>query len=148
MGFIRGPSVADQGLKTVINTGTDTSLTLTELHSGVIFLCGGATLAVTLPAAAELTNGWNVMFIGEDASSGTLTATTTITGAGTNELIGHTVTGGDNGNRQLQPPSAGAKDNVKLHTIAARGDWVEITKIGSNFLVFGSSRINNGLPMA
>ena len=134
------------GLKTIVNTGTDTSLTLTDSHSGTIFLVGAVALAVTLPAASVLENGWTVKFIGEHATGGTLTATTTITGAGTNELIGHTVTGGDNGNRQLNPPSAGVKDNVKLHTIAARGDWVEITKIGSNFFVFGSSRITNGLP--
>jgi len=88
------------------------------------------------------------MFIGHHATSATLTNTTTITGAGTNELIGHTVTGGDNQNRQLQPQSAGVSDSVKLHTIAAQGDWVEITKIGSHFFVCGDSRINNGLPMA
>ena len=149
MGFgTHGLSVSDgRALKKVINTGTDTSLTLTDSHSGTIFLVGGATLAITLPAASALQNGWTVKFIGEDESSGTLTATTTITGAGTNELIGHTVTGGDNGMRQLHPPGPGAKDNVKLHSIAARGDWVEITKCGSNFLVFGSSRIADGLPL-
>ena len=153
MGFgVRGLNAGSgkygSGLKTIVNTGTDSSLTLADSHSGTIFLVGAVALAVTLPAASGLENGWTVKFIGEHATSATLTATTTITGAGTNELIGHTVTGGDNGNRQLQPVNPGVKDNVKLHTIAARGDWVEITKIGSNFLVFGSSRINNGLPMA
>jgi len=147
MGFGIGPSKSDSGLKRIIDAGADTSLTLRGSHAGCIFLVGDAALAVTLPAASGLPNGWHVMFIGEGATSGTLTATTTITGAGTNELIGHTVGGGDNGMRQLHPVSAGAKDNVKLHSIAARGDWVEITKIGSNFLVYGSSRIADGLPL-
>jgi len=147
-GLSTGSGHFGRGLKTIVNTGTDTSLTLADSHSGTIFLVGAVALAVTLPAASGLENGWTVKFIGEHATGGTLTATTTITGAGTNELIGHAVTGGDNGNRQLQPVNAGAKDMVMLHTTAARGDWVEITKIGSNFLVFGSSRINNGLPFA
>ena len=147
MPFMTGPSTAALGRKKIINTGTVTSLTLNNSHSNTIFLVGAVALAVTLPAAAGLQNGWTVKFIGEHATGGTLTATTTITGAGTNELIGHAVTGGDNGNRQLQPVNAGVKDNVKLHTTAARGDWVEITKIGSNFLVFGSSRIADGLPL-
>ena len=111
-------------------------------------MCGEAANAVVLPAAASLPDGWTIRFVGHHATSATLTNTTTITGAGTNELIGHTVTGGDNQNRQLQPQSAGASDSVKLHTIAAKGDWVEITKIGSNFFVCGDSRIINGLPMA
>jgi hypothetical protein len=135
-------------LKRVFDLGARTSFVLRARHTNTIFLCGEATNAVTLPAAANLPDGWTVMFIGHHATSATLTNTTTITGAGTNELIGHTVTGPDNQNRQLQPETAGAKDSVKLHTIAARGDWVEITKIGSNFFVCGSSRITNGLPMA
>ena len=148
MGFSAGAGPGGSGLITVIDMGDDTALTLTPEHSNTIFLVGEAALAVTLPAAATIPNGWTVKFIGHHATGGTLTNTTTITGAGTNELIGYTVTGGDNGNRQLNPPTAGAKDNVKLHTIAAKGDWVEITKVGSNFLVFGRSRIANGLPMA
>jgi len=147
MGFRRGPSASENGLKKIFDLGARTSFTLGARHTNTIFLCGEAALAVTLPAASVLPNGWTVRFIGEDASSGTLTNTTTITGAGTDELIGHTVGGGDNGMRQLSPPSPAAKDNVKLHSIAARGDWVEITKIGSNFLVFGSSRIADGLPL-
>ena len=147
MGFFRrGP--ASSGLKKIIDLGDLTSFTLRPRHANTIFLCGEAENAVVLPAAASLPDGWTVMFVGHHATSATLTNTTTITGAGTNELIGHTVTGGDNQNRQLQPQSPGATDSVKLHTIAAQGDWVEITKIGSNFFVCGDSRINNGLPMA
>ena len=144
--FSRGYSRSDRGLKKVIDMGDATDLTLRGRHTNTIFLVGEAALAVVLPAAVDLPIGWTVKFIGHHATGGTLTNTTTITGAGTNELIGYTVTGGDNGNRQLNPPAAGAKDNVKLHTIAAKGDWVEITKVGSNFLVFGRSRITNGLP--
>ena len=146
MGF--GSKRQGDGLKRVTDLGALTSFVLRARHSNGIFLCGQAALSVTLPAAAGLPNGWTVRFIGHHVTSGTLTNTVTITGAGTNELIGHTVTGGDNQNRQLQPQSPGATDSVKLHTIAAQGDWVEITKIGSNFFVCGDSRINNGLPMA
>ena len=148
MGFSRGPGKSETGLRRVIDLGSLTSFTLEEKHSRAIFLCGEAANSVVLPAAAGLPDGWNVMFVGHHATSATLTNTTTITGAGTNELIGHTITGADNQNRQLQPQSPGVKDSVKLHTIAAQGDWVEIIKIGSNFFVTGDSRINNGLPMA
>jgi len=136
------------GLKRVIDLAALTSFSLRARHTNTIFLCGEAALAVALPAAAGLPDGWTVRFVGHHVTSGTLTNTVTITGAGTNELIGHTVTGGDNQNRQLQPATAGVKDNVKLHSIAAGGDWVEITKIGSNFFVYGDSRITNALPMA
>ena len=151
MGFRKGPSAADSGLKKIVDTGTDTALTLTDGHSGTIFLVGGAGLAVVLPAAADLQNGWNAMFVGFYEDSGTLTDTTTITGAGTNELIGHTVTGLDGGsgavgNRQLS--TEGVFDSVKLHSIGLKGDWVEITNIGSNYFVTGDSRIVNALPVA
>jgi len=148
MGLSRGPGVAGSGRKKVINMGDATALTLSDSHTNTIFLVGEAALAVVLPAASGLRDGWNVRFIGHHATSATLTNTTTITGAGTNELIGHTATGADNQNRQLQPQSAGVSDSVKLHTIAAQGDWVDIIKIGSHFFVTGDSRINNGLPMA
>ena len=148
MGFRAGAGSGGSGLITVIDMGDDTALTLTPEHSNTIFLVGEAALAVTLPAAATIPNGWNVKFIGHHATSATLTNTTTITCAGTNELFGHCVTGADNGNRQLQPVSAGAKDDIKLHTIAAKGDWFELTRCGAGYFVFGRSRINNGLPMA
>jgi len=148
MRFGRGYSAAEKGLKKVIDMGDDTALTLTRNHTNTIFLVGEAVLAVTLPAAATIPNGWTVKFIGHHATSATLTNTVTCTCAGTNELFGHCVTGGDNGNRQLQPVSAGAKDNIKLHTIAAKGDWFEITRCGAGYFVFGRSRITNGLPMA
>ena len=154
MGFSRGRVESENGHKKVINLGDLEDFNLLAKHTNTIFLCGEAALAVVLPRATDLPNGWTVMFIGEHVTSATLTNTTTITGAGTDELIGHTVTGADNQNRQLQPQSAtGVSDSVKLHTIAARGDWVEITAVGSgstgdNFFVCGDSRINNGLPMA
>ena len=147
MGFSRGPSAADRGLKKVIDMGDATALTLTNAHTNTIFLVGEAALAVVLPAAADLVNGWTAMFIGHHATSGTLTNTVTITGAGTNELIGHTVTGADNQNRQIQPVSPAAKDVIKLHTVSAFGDWFEIIKIGSNFFVCGDSRITDGIPL-
>ena len=150
-GFSMESTANYSGLKKVFDLGSLTSFTLRPKHSGMIFLCGDATLAVTLPAAADMPNGWNVMFIGEGASGGTLSATTTITGGGTDECYGHCVTGVDSaggaaGRRQLAPANPGAFDLVRLHSIAARGDWVEFENVGSNYLVFGSSRIVNGLP--
>ena len=57
MAFKAGLSSAAKGLQKVTDLGTGTALTLASRHTNTIFLCGGATQAITLPNANTLPNG-------------------------------------------------------------------------------------------
>jgi len=133
--FSKGTSDASLGRRKVLDLGTDDALTLSEKHSNNIILCGGATCAVTLPNANTLPVGWNVKLVVNDE-----TAVTTITGVA-DQMIGHVVTGHDNQNRQLQPPSAINFDVITFTAGGLKGDWVELVCISSGlFWVNGDSR--------
>mgnify|MGYP003658296729 FL=1 len=138
MGFRAGLSSATRGLQKVTDLGTVTALTLASRHTNTVFLCGGATQAITLPNANTLPNGWNVKFILNDE-----TAAVTITGVA-DQCIGHVVTGHDNQNRQLQPTSAIRFEKIIFTGGAKLGDWVEIINLDSGlFHVRGDSRITD-----
>ena len=125
MGSLAFRSAALADKKKITDLGTTTALTLTAGHTNTVFLCGGATQAVTLPNANTLPVGWNVKFVVNDE-----TAVVTITGVA-DQCIGHVVTGGDNQNRQLQPTSASLFDKIIFTAGGLKGDWVEITCITS-----------------
>lgn len=138
MGFKSGPSAASRGRQKIIDLGTTTQLTMSAHHTNTIFLCGGATLGVSLPSASALPNGWNAKFICNDE-----TAAVTITGV-SDEMIGHVVTGGDNQNRQLQPTTAILFDKIVFTADVLKGDWVDITCLNSgSYHVRGDCRITD-----
>ena len=138
MGFSTGRSSAAIGKNEVTDLGSATALTLKRRHTNTVFLCGGATQAVTLPNANTLTAGWNVKFILNDE-----TAAVTITGVA-DQCMGHVVTGHDNQNRQLQPTSAILFEVIIFTTNALKGDWVEITCLDDGFFhVRGDCRVTD-----
>jgi len=124
-----------------MDLGTDAALTLNDTYSGTIIMCGGATCAVTLPAPSALIAGWWCRFIVNNEA-----AAVTITGTA-DTIIGHVVTGPDNDERQLQPPSAGLMDVVSFTTAVLLGDWVELVCDGSQFHITGSSRIADAITV-
>ena len=140
MAFKSGKSASAQGRQKVIDLGTGTALTLTPRHTNTIFLCGGATQAITLPNANTLPNGWHVKFILNDE-----TAAVTITGVA-DQCMGHVVTGADNQNRQIQPTTAILFDKIIFTANALKGDWVEITCLDDGFFhVRGDCRVTDRL---
>ena len=138
MAFRAGISKTGRGIQNVIDLGTATALTLATRHTNTIFLCGGATQAVTLPNANTLPAGWHVKFILNDE-----TAAVTITGVA-DQCMGHVVTGHDNQNRQLQPTTAILFEKIIFTTNALKGDWVEITCLDDGFFhVRGDCRVTD-----
>jgi hypothetical protein len=136
MAFKAGKSAAAKGRQKVIDLGTGTALTLAPKHSNTIFLCGGATQAITLPNANTLPAGWNVKFIVNDQ-----TAAVTITGVA-DQCMGHVITGGDNQRRQIQPTSAIMFDKIIFTVNVLNGDWVEIICLDDGFFhVRGDCRV-------
>ena len=135
MAFLPGRSSATTGRSKVIDLGTASALTLRRRHTNTVFLCGGATQAVTLGNANTYPIGWNVKFVINDQ-----TAAVTITGVA-DQMIGHVVTGHDNQNRQLQPTTAINFDKILFTAAVLKGDWVEITCISDGlFHVRGDCR--------
>jgi len=117
--------------------------TLLPSDSGMIFTVGAVTATLTLPTVADAGNGWFCEFWVNDE-----TAATTITAPGTDLILGHVVTGIDNGNRQINPPTVIGTELVTLTTSAVNGDWVRIFCDGTNYFISGDSRVNNGITCA
>ena len=69
MAFRAGRSAASRGRQKVIDLEDSTTLVLKRTHTNTIFLCGGATQAVTLPNANTLPIGWNVKFVLNDETA-------------------------------------------------------------------------------
>lgn len=119
------------------------NITLSAADSGKCFLCGSATSAVTLPTVAAAQTGWFCEFWVHDE-----TAAVTITAPGTDLILGHVVTGADNGNRQINPPTVIGTETVVLTTSAVKGDYVSIYCDGTNFFIRGSSRVTDAITCA
>ena len=117
--------------------------TMTAEESGMIYTVGVVTAGITLPTVSEAGNGWFCEFWVNDN-----TAATTITAPGTDLILGHVVTGQDNGNRQINPPSVIDTEVITLTTSAVKGDWVRLFCDGTNYFISGDSRVNNGITCA
>jgi len=117
--------------------------TLKAEESGMIYTVGVETAALILPTVSEAGNGWFIEFWVNDNTSAT-----TVTAPGTDLMLGHVVTGADNNNRQLQPTSAADFELITFTTSAVKGDWVRIICDGTNYFVYGDSRVNNGITCA
>ena len=117
--------------------------TLTGVDSGMIFTVGAQTTAITLPTVAAAGNGWFVEFWVNNE-----TAATTITAPGTDLILGHVVTGADNANRQINPPTVIATEVITLTTSAVNGDWVRLFCDGTNYFISGDSRVTDAITCA
>ena len=112
--------------------------------SGTTFICsGGAGKAITLPAVADVTAGWNCKFIVGQAFATTdwiITATAAIMVGGINELEVDT---SDDGPSTV----AGTTINIELGAETI-GDFVEFVCDGTKFYINGQTKLDGGMTLA
>ena len=112
--------------------------------SGTTFICSGAAgKAITLPAVADVTAGWNCKFIVGQAFATTdwiLTATAAIMVGGINELEVDT---SDDGPSTV----AGTTINIELGAETI-GDFVEFVCDGTKFYINGQSKLDGAFTLA
>ena len=112
--------------------------------SGTTFICSGsAGKAITLPAVADVTAGWNCKFIVGQAFATTdwiITATAAIMVGGINELEVDT---SDDGPSTV----AGTTINIELGAETI-GDFVEFVCDGTKFYINGQSKLDGAFTLA
>ena len=117
---------------------------VTNADSGTTFICSGAAgKAITLPAVADVTAGWNCRFIVGQAFATTdwiITATAAIMVGGINELEVDTESDG---------PStvAGTTINIELGAETI-GDYVDFVCDGTKFFIRGQSKLDGAFTLA
>jgi len=128
----------------VYDANSDATLVLGSAHDHTLVKCGGATLAVTLPAPSTVVAGSWFRFTVTDE-----TAATTITCETTNGCYGHVRNYNTNNNKVVIAPSTPGPFTVAtLTTDCKLGDWIEFWCDGDNYLVNGESRVTAGITIS
>tara|TARA_R110000764_G_scaffold57281_1_gene124744 strand:+ start:1732 stop:2439 length:708 start_codon:yes stop_codon:yes gene_type:complete len=114
---------------------------VSNADSGTTFICSGAAgKAITLPAVADVTAGWNCRFIVGQAFATTdwiITATAAIMVGGINELTD-----------SVGPSTvAGTTINIELGAETI-GDYVDFVCDGTKFFIRGQSKLDGAFTLA
>ena len=118
--------------------------TVLASDSGKTFvLNASAGVAITLPSAADMGEGWNCRFIvgtAFDTSNYQLTATAAVMKGGINELETDTNTDG--------PSSVGATTIDWVHSLETVGDYVDLVCDGTTIFFRGQAKLDGGILLA
>ena len=118
--------------------------TILASDSGKTFvLDASAGVALTLPSAADMGEGWNCRFIvgtAFDTSNYQLTATAAVMKGGINELEVDT---SDDG-----PSTVGGTTIDWVHSLETVGDYVDLVCDGTTIFFRGQSKLDGGILLA
>ena len=118
--------------------------TVLASDSGKDFILDAAAgVAITLPSAADMGNGWNCrFFVGTAFSSSNwqITATAAVMKGGINELEVNT---SDDG-----PSTVGGTTVDFVHSLETIGDYVDLMCHGTTIFFRGQSKLDGGILLA
>ena len=106
-------------------------------------LNASAGVALTLPSAADMGEGWNCRFIvgtAFDTSNYQLTATAAVMKGGINELETDTNTDG--------PSTVGGTTIDWVHSLETVGDYVDLVCDGTTIFFRGQAKLDGGILLA
>ena len=106
-------------------------------------LDASAGVAITLPSAADMGEGWNCRFIvgtAFDTSNYVITATAAVMKGGINELEVDT---SDDG-----PSTVGGTTLDIVHSLETIGDYVEMMCDGTTIFINGQTKLDGGIVLA
>ena len=111
-----------------------------EDTSKEIHLASATAFTVTLPALADVPNGWNVRVrVSTKPGSGTHTVQEA-TASDTNVLVG-SISVSENSDASVAAGNVTGFTNVNFTTTAIASDFIDIKKYGSNFYVSGHASL-------
>ena len=118
--------------------------TVLATDSGKDFILDAAAgVAITLPSAANMGNGWNCRFLvgtAFDTSNWQITATAAVMKGGINELEVDT---SDDG-----PSTVGGTTIDFVHSLETIGDYVDVMCDGTNIFFRGQAKLDGGILLA
>ena len=118
--------------------------TVLASDSGKDFILdASAGVAITLPSAANMGNGWNCRFLvgtAFDTSNWQITATAAVMKGGINELEVDT---NDDG-----PSTVGGTTVDFVHSLETIGDYVDLMCDGTTIFFRGQSKLDGGILLA
>ena len=111
--------------------------------SKTFVLNAAAGVAITLPAVADMGEGWNCRFIvgtAFDTSNWQITATDAIMKGGINEL--------ETDDTEDHPSSVGATTIDVVHSLETVGDYVDLVCDGTSIFFRGQSKLGGSILLA
>ena len=118
--------------------------TVLATDSGKDFILDAAAgVAITLPSAANMGNGWNCRFLvgtAFDTSNWQITATAAVMKGGINELEIDT--------SDDQPSTVGGTTIDFVHSLETIGDYVDVMCDGTTIFFRGQAKLDGGILLA
>ena len=118
--------------------------TVLASDSGKDFILdASAGVAITLPSAANMGNGWNCRFLvgtAFDTSNWQITATAAVIKGGINEL--------ETDDTQDGPSTVGGTTIDFVHSLETIGDYVDLECDGTTIFIKGQTKLDGGVVLA